>query len=444
MLVSATLGSLAAAAGCSLINAADDLKDAVIDSGGPVADGSAQDGGGGTTDGGTDADAAVERPAKGVIVLGASQDVDGGTNFVLTALDPATGAELPKAREAMTVSAARYDQVRDLWYVFESGGEGFFPTPTDSFFVHVRQLDTYTGEWTELQKLEIPPAVAFTHMAILANRIVYLAYAAVDGGDAAQELVTLDTTNPTAVSVYDHHVLDSSLGTVTGMLGTRLGTTGGYVSMVGTYTDTSSTPAKRFVKQTRYFVPNNGPPQLDVSGANPTLGTNPMGGSIGYGTGTVNGSQVNIIATKPFSPGGGFIATYDPANGDQLTSDTPLPLNDGNVKPIAFSDCHQMVFVVGTNSDTKLYAVPLTPGMTAPTPVNTGHSGQGVYYEPYTGTVLAPFSQGEGYSLNAYVVNSSGSTVTLVPHDDTNWAVPKDLRPLIVTTRDPAVSPCPQ
>jgi hypothetical protein len=117
-------------------------------------------------------------PSDGVVVIGGTVSTDAGDQYVLTALDPRTGSEFPKARVAMTVAAVLYDPGRDYWYVFESGGQGIYPTPTDSYFLHVRKIDRVTGTWTELAEVQVPPGVSFLTTAVLGDAITYVAYGA--------------------------------------------------------------------------------------------------------------------------------------------------------------------------------------------------------------------------------------------------------------------------
>jgi len=68
--------------------------------------------------------------------------------------------------------------------VFESGGAGVFPTPTDPFFLHVRTIDRVTGAWTELAKVQVPPGVSNVTTAVLGDAVTYIAYGG--GADASR------------------------------------------------------------------------------------------------------------------------------------------------------------------------------------------------------------------------------------------------------------------
>ena len=54
-------------------------------------------------------EAAAIAAAHGVIVIGGEISNDAGRQVVLTAIDPSTGSELPKARCPLNVAAVQYD-----------------------------------------------------------------------------------------------------------------------------------------------------------------------------------------------------------------------------------------------------------------------------------------------------------------------------------------------
>ena len=70
-----------------------------------------------------------------------------------------------------------------------------------------------------------------------------------------------------------------------------------------------------------------------------------------------------------------------------------------------------------------------------------GHSGQGVYFEPFTNTILLPFSQGLNFQLTAFRHNGgSFSQINGTPI----WQPPPDLRPDFIAVRAPIPFPCAQ
>ncbi len=426
--ITALLTPLAVSAGCSLVNAFDDVKPEADASTTPDAE--TPDNFVPVGDGGTDAPIVQETgpidagPPKGAIVLGASVVKDGGEDLVLTALAPEDGSELQSAREKMKVEAVLYDGERDLWYIFESGGQDFFPTPSEPVFLHVRKLDTHTGEWTELSRTKVPTLVSFTMATVVRERLVYVAYDTAPDGSFTYQLVTLDTSNPASISTLASPLPLAKVPL--GIIGTRTDVGLGLVTLL------SSGPcaeAGNCVVLTRVLVPDTGSPS--VGGVTTT--TSRFAGSPAYGS-FLGGGPADVIASRvSFSSTAQdtTVSMYSPQTADPVGTPFTFKMTGANLKPLAFSECQGAAIVGETNTDPNVYAVPMDGG--AAISAGTGHSGQGVYYEPYTSTVLAPFSQGSGYSLTAFHLGGG----TLVKRDAPGWSPPRGLRPHIVATRTP-------
>jgi hypothetical protein len=468
-LILACLGlAFAPGIGCTLINAYDQVAPQKLADGGmtgddsnaPAMDGAAPD----MTvmpmgDAGPEAmlesgpvDQSAGSPAShGAIVIGGGVVHDGGAEqFVLTALDPSTGSELPKARTPMLVAAVQYDGARDLWYVFESGGAGIFPLPTDPFYLHTFTLDTITGKWTELGKVQIPPSVSFATTAVILERLSYIAYGAALIGDAAANpgdagppfsLVTLDTSNPASVTMLGQPIpLPSGYG---GMIGTNssVSAAGGFISLGSTARIDGGT----FPQLTPFLIPGMDVPAQE----NPIIGTIPGGATVGFGAATIGGVMEALVVTRANGTGTpAILSMFNPSSNDPtmaLLGAGSFAFTDGNIKAPAFSVCLQTALVVGINGDLFVHAVPIGPALAAggtvtPLPAvqaATGHSGQGVYFEPYTSTVLTPFSQGENFALTAFTLGGTSSAPTLTQRTAPRWAPPADLRPNFVATKAP-------
>jgi hypothetical protein len=457
----------AVGAGCSIINAYPDVAPQSIADAGPTGSDSGTalaEGGADATTGATDgalndagsgaADGASETGASGphgAIVVGGTISEDGGEEFVLTALDPATGSELAKARVPMIVSAVRYDGLRDLWYVFESGGQGIFPLPTDPFYLHTRTLDPTTGDWTELGKFPIPAGVSFATTTVVSQRVSYVAYgdgdAGAEDGGAPFSLVTLDTTMPAAVTVASTLPLAQGYGAIAGTR-SQVNPAGGFVTL-GT---TTKIGANTFVQLTPVLLPSADPPAIE----SPIVGTFAASSLFGLGTATINGTMDALVVTRSSAAGSpATLAIYDPSASDPtmaLLGAGTFPFNDSNINAPAFSVCDQTAFVVGTNADTSVHAVqiaataaPVDGGVPAlaSTAAATGHSGQGVYFEPFTSTVLTPFSQGNNFALTAFTLGGTPGAPQLVQRQDPFWVPPPNLRPNFIATRDPFPGTCP-
>ena len=395
-------------------------------------------------------------PSDGVIVVGGTVSTDAGDQSVLTALDPRTGSEFPKARVPMTVAAVLYDPGRDYWYVFESGGAGIFPTPTDPFFLHVRKLDRITGAWTELAEVQVPPGVSNLTTAVLGDAVTYVAYGGgadasagnsgpVDGIDGGTSLLPAIAGNYGLVTIDTHDLTQLTACVLplatspTAVIGTPNPTNpqNGYATL-GSYPAKNMTPVLVPAQCESTTLPPVPEPAIPLPTGNP-----------GFGLATNGATGQVLIASKGFGPGPTLVTIVDPTTGNIDSQGEFTGFNDGNIHPPAFSECLNSAFVIGTNTDTNSWFVSLAgaaaPGGDAapPTLMATdqpmGHSGQAVYFEPFTRTVLLPFSQGDNFKLTAFRFNGAAyASITNTPL----WAPPADLRPNFVATRTPVPFPC--
>ncbi|HEY2512013.1 MAG TPA: hypothetical protein VGI39_14195 [Polyangiaceae bacterium] len=417
--------------------------DASVDSPAPGADAMPDASGGGgdaMPDGGGGADADASVSPEGVLVIAGNNSADGG--FVLTTLNPANGTELdPTLRENMTVVAVHYDGLRDLWYLFENTGGSLFPTPSDTVNLHLRSLDTHTGKWTESKSIAVPPIVSTDTVAVLNNRLAYVAYSQSDGGPLGYEIVLVDTTNASTPSVIGTTPLSSYPG---GVIGTRNpSSAGGTINML--HLDTTSCQAQSdggpilcTLQMIHVNVPNSGvavvsPTPFNLAGV-PTQGTEGFGSWVGAG-------PDDIVGFPAQSGAQAYIQRFQPSNGNPVgNSIVHFPIQSAFMKAIAVSECNQMAFVVAVPGDTSVYAVPFTPSGT-PTSADLGHAAQGVRFEPYTGTVIAPFKANGSWALLAYSLGGTATAPTLTKRNAPAWNPPADLEPNFVGIREPVPFP---
>jgi hypothetical protein len=372
----------------------------------------------------------------------------------------------------MNVSAVEYDAARDYWYIFESGGTGIYPLPTDTFFLHVRQLDRSSGLWTELAKVQIPPGVSFLTTAVLGNAVTYLAYgsSAPDGsmtvaaggsgpvsGSAtgaalapdiptAYGLVTIDTNDLTAMTACVLP-LPASNGVPNAVIGTlnTANPRGGYASLA----NYPVTPPGQPGQLTPVLVPQDCDSTMRPPAAGPSI-TLPAGNN-GFTVAPSGTTGQVLVASKGFGPGPATLAIFDPASqANEALGTFTSNYTDGNIKPPAFSECLKDTFVTGTNAGTSVWVIPFGPNDFAPdggaasltaTSQPIGHSGQGVYFEPFTNTILLPFSQGQNFQLTAFRFN--GGSFTQI-NGTPLWQPPPDLRPDFIGIRAPVPFPCSQ
>lgn len=429
--------TVAAATACSVLNAFDAVK--------PELDASAPDTG---TDAPADAgaaDVAAEAgPAKGAIVVGGLAKDDAGQIAVLTALAPETGIELPMARQKLLVASVQYDGLRDLWYVFESNGATHFPTPSDAVFLHIRRLDTQTGAWEEIQSIKVPTLVANTHIAVLRDRLVYVAYRSEPDGAFGTALAVVDTSNPSQPSVVGSSTPLAK--EPIGLIGTRSSTSAGgsitllYTRVTGPLDDGGGAcggdAGASCLEVQHVIVAGEAAPSIG-----PFQAVGVFTGTPAFGSFLGKGTPIDYIGFTA-APPNGSLQGYLPSNGSPIGTPIPFSINDAFLKPIAFADCLGQALVIGTNTETAVNAIPVAAAGSGDRGVMQ-HSGQSVHFEPFTSTVLAPFTQGNGYELTAFELTGTASAPKLTLRQAPQWTPPSDLRPEIVATRTPLPFTCP-
>ncbi len=463
-----------AAGGCSLVNSFGDVVPQGSESdSGRLDDSSAVDQTSPGSDTGTDTQAPSDAPASGndsasdsttpmqdsgvvdsadggppvqggAIVVGGNQTGDGG--FVLSVLDPDSGSEL--SREAMTVVAIHYDGLRDLWYLFENnaGVGGIFPAPNDPVKLHVRALDTNTGVWTEKSKTPVPAIESTDTVAVLNERLSYVAYSLNDAGNptGGYALVLLDTSNPAAPAQIGTPTPLANLPT--GTIGTRNSSNAGGTINLFHIDDTScegdgSAQLCEF-DAVHVIVQASGSP--NVSGTSvPITAVSPQG-SEGVGS-YLHGGPDDVIA---FPPVNGAMATVQ-----RFTSSASVPIAGSvvsfgianpHLQRLAISECYSMAFVVGVPNDTQVYGVSLNGATSTILTADMGHSGQAVAYEPYTNTVIAPFKANGSFAISAFSVTGPVGTPVLTNRTNSGtWNPPSDLEPNFVGVREPVPYVCP-
>ncbi len=381
----------------------------------------------------------------GAIVVGGNQSGDGG--FVLSVLDPTSGTEL--SREAMTVVGVHYDGLRDEWYIFENNGGlgGIFPAPTDPVKLHVRMLDTHTGVWTEQSTTPVPVLESTDNVAVLNQRLAYVAYALTDAGTptGGVELVLVDTSNPAApVTVGAPTPLSSY---PTGTIGTRnAGGIGGTLNLF--HVDTTQCqgggdagPQVCELVAVHADVLSSGAPTLFAQVAVAAVNSQNAEGFGSY----ITGGPEDVIAFPPLGAASGYVQRFLTSTSVAVSgSQVSFATGDPHLQTLAISECHSTAFVVGIPLDTQVYGVPLTGATSTVVTADLGHAGQGVVYEPFTDSVLAPFKASGSFSLDAYLLGGTASSPTLTSRVSAGtWSPPADLEPNFVAVRQPIPITCP-
>lgn len=428
-------GALAVAFGsaCTLVNTFDEVKPLTDGTYGPSGPGTGIVTDGAVSDGMSSPDGNNKTPALGAIVVaGQLETTDGSLSTeVLTVLDPATGREIGP-REPMIVAGIRYDGLRDLWYVFESKGADFVPSPADEVILHVRALDLATGVWTERGAISVPPLQNYESIGVVRDRLVFVAHPASDAGGGVR-VVTIDTTDPSKPAIADQQTTDRA---PLGIVATRSsnGRPGGVANLVRLNSG-ACVNGQCPIEIVRVLISNSAEPVI-----NPPveIGTTSRFAMPGYAT-FAGANRDVIVFPRTSNAGPSTVSLFDPFNQQpvQQTAAASFVINDATLRRAAVSECTRTIFVVGTNGDFDLHAVPAFDiGGGTPTKISTGHSGQSVYFEPTTRTVIAPFGQGTGFDYSAFRLGGTPETPVLTKRT-ADWSPPTDIRPLLLAVREP-------
>jgi len=430
------------AAGCSLVNSFEDVvprTDGVyVATDGSVIDVTQPDNfvpGDGSSDA---TDRAIA--SGGAIVVGGRVDDDAGKiKFVLAVLDPKNGHEIG-TREDFVVTAVQYDGLRDLWYLFESKSGDFVPGVNDKVVLHVRQLDAKTGKWTEVSQRDVAVPQSYDSIGVTRERLSYVAYKAPEAGSGL-EIVTYNTTDPASVAEMNRLALPNDI-TPYGAMSNRSQTgVGGFVNFLRSNTADCDAGNICQLELVPLRVPNGGSPVID-----PLV---PLGYTGRFGVpsyGTLVSADLDLVVFPRVGNDAAAPSTvrrFDPRNhaADPTTND--FIITDSTLRKAAVSNCANMAFVVGTNGDLKVHAIPIQDnGSGTPTNASTGHSGQTVYFEPSSKTVLAPFAQGSGFDFSAFHLEGTPTAPVLTKRIAPEWEPPADLRPVLLGIREPLPIVC--
>ncbi|MBL8722075.1 MAG: hypothetical protein JNL79_39195, partial [Myxococcales bacterium] len=90
-----------------------------------------------------------------------------------------------------------------------------------------------------------------------------------------------------------------------------------------------------------------------------------------------------------------------------------------------------------------VYGVPLAFDGT-PSVFGLGRSGQRLYFEPYTHTVLAPYrASAVAFEIAALEITGTDKAPVFKKRSGTSWNPPTELQPILLAVKAPNEFPCP-
>ncbi len=392
------------------------------------------------TDSGSDTPVDTGPVDKGLVVLSGQIAGDAGPGQpVLSVLDPADGKRLG-TDEKLTVVAVRYDGAHDRWYVWvNKSGTSFDPAPTTEIELQVRTYDRTKSTWTTLSSTKVPTIVDEATSAVLKDRVVYVSYTTA----TTFELTVIDTTKPEAPKVITPG-LALAVPPI-GVIGSPAPTGGGTVNMLSVTSGAGCTGGVCKVAIQRATVPaapnpatDNGTKQvadtLDISAGQPA-----------WGSFYNFGSPQDLLMVPP--TGTATKATMlrlNPVNNDPITGITPVAFTTAKntLRSLTVSECLKTAFVTDLNG-TQVYGVPLAfDGV--PNVFGLSRSGQRLYFEPYTHSVIAPYrASAVAYEIAALEVTGTDKAPVFKKRTGASWTPPAELQPILLAVKAPNDFSCP-
>lgn len=458
------------AAACSVINSYDDVARAPANEGGmPGSSGSPNDPNEIGGDGNSAGDRAIGGqppemmvggaggigpvdpgpPTTGLIVVG-GKSVDGADDLMLT-LDPTDGAELSRETIAgAAVVGVAYDGAADknLWFIFTASD---FPAdPMSKSDLQVRSYDDQNHEWTTIKKVTALPPPRPGSFVVLNDRLAYLSHGLVSGR-LTDTVTILDTSSPMDVAQIDFTATLN--GTVLGIVGSRgapgdataLGGSLAIATGIGCNNAMGAALDCNALSLTPIFV-----------GDDVTTGVaSNLRGFLGHPAFASSATEQRAFVALPAESlaGNAEVIRFDPRD---LEPEPPLvpPTPAKALTGLSIADCLD-VTVFGVVADGSLWA---TSEQGTSVKATLPHIAQGVVYEPYTSSIIAPFNPdspllggntgaggaGPDAALVALSVGKSGITPSLQVRAAAEWAPPDDIAANVVAVRFPIPLECPE
>ncbi len=426
--------------------------------GGASGSGGSSGDGGASGSGGTGGAAGMDSgppPQEGVVVVGGDGLLDANPNAkVLVVIDPKTGKEL--SRERMDVQGVAYEPRRDLWYVFERVAGALDPV-----VLHVRQLDTVTGTWTQAGELgssdggigAVPRPLANDPLfiAVLRDRILYASVSS-----AGQNgLTVIDTAMVSAVKIHGAQQIAYPPDGAVAMLAHPASGVGGRVTFIQQpMSSCAPLPAADAGAEAGTGTPGPSVCNVQLMSANvttapvPTFGTPKVIGQVLQTGGSAAGApdhqaNADIVVFPPLFPTlmpNGHLNKYGTLDhAPLLTPDRGFTVAGPRISSADFDPCFEVALATELITDKAVFAIPTrmmggTPGTPAKQAVTT--AAQRVVWEPYTRTAIRPFDDNQNRELSAFRLGGTDVAPTLTRRVG-DWMPPTDVRPRVVVTKRP-------
>ncbi len=401
-------------AGCSLLNSFGDSPVDADGSGGSGLGGADGTGGVVGTGGSDDGVGGVLNTDPGLVVVGGN--LEGDTDQpVLLALSPQSGEEL--ARLEGTYDAVAHEATRDIWFLIQGDK------------VRAAKFNRTSNKWEMLGK-EATVVVPLDTLQVFAmNGKLGIV-------DGAAVLSAFDTTDLDAITLLDTAPYPTAAGnTVWGAVGVP-NSKGGTVHILGSFcngVDPCSIQLTR-IQIDLLAAQVVGPTTLDTMSV---LATTSIG-SIAYDMG---GDQLVVVVPSLDGEASGQSVLWTASTKDQpgeqftLTQESTLP------RWAAVDPCQSVVYVRSPQENLLRAGGLVVDALRLEMERNVGVTGQqGLFFEPYTRSLLLVQASGDEYGIDAWEV--IGTTLTPnVKKRLTNWKTP-NVQPTFVKVALPVDAVC--
>lgn len=361
----------------------------------------------------------------GAIVVSGTSTSDAGA-AVLSVLSPQNGKEL--RRDKVIVPMMAYDGPRDLWYLAN------IKDGVPMVELTMRKFDRVKNEWIDAGPgitLPLPADTAASGWVALRQRFAYLT----NGGS---DLTIVDSTDPANLVLQTTLTLAAKAA---GLIGSFGNNPGGTVNIVRTNSacvvssHCEVTLARVLIKATGTLMEE----AAVAVGAVP----NPNG-KAAWGANTVDGNDVLITPPLPSGTDMGTLVQLNPGTHAQVQgSARSFVLNSFQPRGFAYDSCTGVAFTAETVAkvgNTTVYAIPDGAGVVGT--VQPPQAAQGVFFEPFTRTLIVPFSSGVNHDILAYNLGGTASSPKLGKRGVAQWSPPTDLDPDLVAVATPYPATC--
>ena len=401
-----------ALAGCSFLNPFDDASG--DGSGGGGGQGGALGSGGADATGGVVGSGGTVEILPGLVVVGGDADGNPATDDqVLLALSPQTGKEL--ARREGNYSAAVHEAERDIWFLMQGDK------------VRAAKFDRGTNEWKELgaEATAVVPVDALQVFALNGSLAVL---------GAGAQLSVYDTSKLDEIKLVDAVAYPSSPSVFWGAVGVP-SSAGGNVHVLSVLCDAvlPCTVQLTRIKVDDASVQAIGPALVQEMNVTTTNGI----GSIAYNATT---SEVVVVVPDLGNVEGGTSVIRTFSSSHLPLKQFSLPQKTAQPRWSALDPCQGVIYVMVPPALPMLAAGLFDGPDRGVMDKAVGVNGQGMFFEPYTRSLLLLQKSGDSFAVNAWSVSGT-SEMPNIKKRISNWQPPQ-IRPSFASVALPKTSLC--